>query len=279
VSEPYAPFAPRVAAHDCVVVENEWVNSRYKYLRLVAPAPLATATGAGQFYQLACPLTETARPFLRRPMSVYGIGPEEDRIEFLYHVKGLGTRAIETLRPGDTFNIMGPLGNRFAFSAEWRRVLLVARGVGLATMAPLVPLAARAGVAMTVVLSARAPADLMQREFLRGKHADVHAVFDSDGTSAVERVEALARRLIETERPDMVYTCGSNRLLMLLQHLVDEYGFPGEVALEQQMACAMGVCLSCVRLFRENGRTEFRRVCCEGPVFPIAHVSGEVQFG
>jgi dihydroorotate dehydrogenase electron transfer subunit len=51
------------------------------------------------------------------------------------------------------------------------------------------------------------------------------------------------------------------------------------VALEQQMACAMGVCLSCVRLFNEGDTKVFRRVCCEGPVFPLAAVAGEVQFG
>jgi dihydroorotate dehydrogenase electron transfer subunit len=76
----------------------------------------------------------------------------------------------------------------------------------------------------------------------------------------------------------MVYTCGSNRLLFLLQRILVERGLRGEVALEQQMACAMGVCLSCVRLFDEGGEKVFRRVCCEGPVFPIATVSGEVQF-
>jgi dihydroorotate dehydrogenase electron transfer subunit len=73
----------------------------------------------------------------------------------------------------------------------------------------------------------------------------------------------------------MVYTCGSNRLLTLLQNLQAK----GEVALEQQMACAMGVCLSCVRLFNEDGEKVFRRVCCEGPVFPLGAVAGEVQFG
>jgi dihydroorotate dehydrogenase electron transfer subunit len=73
----------------------------------------------------------------------------------------------------------------------------------------------------------------------------------------------------------MVYTCGSNRLLTLLQKLEAK----GEVALEQQMACAMGVCLSCVRLFNEGGEKVFRRVCCEGPVFALGAVAGEVQFG
>lgn len=265
----------RVGGHACRVVEHRWVNARYKYLRLSCPAPLARNTMAGQFFQLACPVTEGTAPFLRRPMSVYGIGPEDERIEFLYHVKGLGTRALERLRPDDSLTIIGPLGVGFSFSPQWKRVLLVARGVGLATMAPLVPLAARAEVRITALLSARSPADLMRDEFLRGAQAKVHALFDSDGTSAVEHVESLLAGLLEKETPDMVYTCGSNRLLRLLQKL----GARGEVALEQQMACAMGVCLSCVRLFHDEGSTVFRRVCCEGPVFPLGAVAGEVRFG
>jgi dihydroorotate dehydrogenase electron transfer subunit len=264
----------KVATHACQVAEHRWVNPRYKYLRLACPAPLALCTAAGQFYQLACPVSAAEAPFLRRPMSVYGIGPEPERIEFLYHVKGLGTRALERLRPGDTLAMIGPLGVGFSFSPQWKRVLLVARGVGLATMAPLVPLAARAGVAITAVLSARSSADLMREEFLRGAGAEVHPVFDSDGTSAIENVERLLKGVLK-KKPDMVYTCGSNRLLALLQKL----GVEGEVALEQQMACAMGVCLSCVRLFNEDGAKVFRRVCCEGPVFPLQAVAGEVQFG
>jgi len=265
----------KVGTYSCTVMEHRWVNARYKYLRLSCLAPLARSTVAGQFFQLACPVTESEAPFLRRPMSVYGIGPEEDRIEFLYHVKGSGTRALERLRAGDAMTMIGPLGVGFSFSPEWKRVLLVARGVGLATMAPLVPLAARAGVAITSVLSARSPGDLMTQEFLRGASASVHAVFDSDGSSAVERVEPLVKKILEQEQPNMVYTCGSNRLLALLQNL----RAPGEVALEQQMACAMGVCLSCVRLFNEGGDKVFRRVCCEGPVFQLGAVAGEVQFG
>ena len=265
----------KVATYSCRVAQHRWVNARYKYQRLACPAPLARATVAGQFFQLACPVSATEAPFLRRPMSVYGIGPEEDRVEFLYHVKGLGTRALERLHEGELLAVTGPLGVGFSFSPDWKRVLLVARGVGLATMAPLVPLAARAGVAITAVLSARAPGDLMREEFLRGAAAEVHAVFDSDGSSAVDKVERPIARLLQEQQPDMVYTCGSNRLLALLQKLHAK----GEVALEQQMACAMVVCLSCVRLFNEDGEKVFRRVCCEGPVFALGAVAGEVQFG
>jgi dihydroorotate dehydrogenase electron transfer subunit len=213
-------------------------------------------------------------------MSVYGAGPEDNRIEFLYNVTGVGTKAMATLLEGGRMDIVGPLGNTFTFSANYRRILVVARGVGLATMAPLIKEASQAGVDITAVMSARSPADLMEKEFLRGATADVRSVFDADGTSSVEAMEMLLRELIEQQRPDAVYTCGSHRLLMLLQRVLSDYPrITAEVAMEQRMACGMGVCLSCVRLFDCDGDRKFLRVCREGPVFPIREVVGEVEFG
>lgn len=272
--------AATVASYRCQVVEHYWVNQRYKYIRLEADAPIASITKAGQFYQLKCPTTLEHEPFLLRPMSVYGAGPEDNRIEFLYNVTGVGTKALATLLEGGHMDIVGPLGNTFTFSANYRRILVIARGVGLATMAPLIKEAYSAGVDITAVMSARSPADLMEKEFLRGATADVRSVFDADGTSSVEAMEVLLRELIEEQRPDAVYTCGSHRLLMLLQRVLSDYPrITAEVAMEQRMACGMGVCLSCVRLFDCDGDRKFLRVCREGPVFPIREVVGEVEFG
>ena len=269
-----------VASHRCEVVEHRAVNSRYRYLRLSSTADLAGTTRSGQFYQLRCPSTNALQPFLLRPMSVYGVGPDSGCVEFLYSVTGVGTGALATLGVGSSMDIVGPLGNTFSFAPSFKRVLVVARGVGLATMAPLVRDAGKAGVAVTALMSARAPGDLMRDEFLRGVEADVHSVFDSDGSSSVENVEVLLRRLIEQQSPDVVYTCGSHRLLMLLQRVLADYPHVrGEVAMEQRMACGMGVCLSCVRLFDTPTGKHFKRVCREGPVFPIQEVVGEVEFG
>ena len=272
--------AENVASHRCEVVEHRWVNKRYKYLRLAAQANLAGATKPGQFYQLKCPATADLQPFLLRPMSVYGVGPDAGTIEFLYNVTGVGTHALSDLDVGGHMDIVGPLGNVFAFEQTFTRVMVVVRGVGLATLAPLVQHAAAVGIKITALMSARAPQDLMREEFLRGVEADVHCVYDSDGTSAVQNVEVLVRRLLDVERPNVVYTCGSHRILMLLQRVLADYPqIRGEVAMEQRMACGMGVCLSCVRLFDNNGDKQFLRVCREGPVFPIRDVVGEVEFG
>jgi dihydroorotate dehydrogenase electron transfer subunit len=272
--------ATSVASHRCEVSEHRWVNSRYKYLKLTAKADLAAATKPGQFYQLKCPGTNDLSPFLLRPMSVYGVGPEAGTVEFLYNVTGVGTHALSHLEVGGQMDIVGPLGNTFGLEPGVKRIMVVARGVGLATMAPLLQHAAKAGLRITAVMSARTPKDLMRDEFLRGADAEVHCVFDSDGSSSVEAMEQLVRRLLDSEHYDVVYTCGSHRILMLLQQLLKDFpGTRGEVAMEQRMACGMGVCLSCVRLFDKDGDKQFLRVCREGPVFPISDVVGEVEFG
>lgn len=294
-SPPFAPVEPtawaservcfqrnadRVASHRCEVAEHRWVNDRYKYLRLKAGSDLASVTKPGQFYNLKCPVTNDRHPFLLRPMSVYGVGPEPGTIEFLYNVTGVGTQALASLEAGGQMDIVGPLGNTFGSTSGLTRILVVARGVGLATMAPLLQHAARAGIAITAIMSARAPKDLMRDEFLRGAEAAVHCVYDSDGSSSVEAMEALIRQLLDAQLHDAVYTCGSHRVLMLLQRiLADHPRTRGEVAMEQRMACGMGVCLSCVRLFDHDGEKQFLRVCREGPVFPIRDVVGEVEFG
>ncbi len=264
----------QVASHRCRVAAHHAVNARYRYLRLQAEADLASATRPGQFYQLRCPQTSTLQPFLLRPMSVYGTGPAAGTVEFLYAVAGAGTQALATLAEGQSMDIVGPLGRGFTLDARARRVLLVARGVGLATMAPLVRQAAQAGLAIDVLLSARSPADAMPHELLRGARATVHAVFDSDGSSAVARVEPRLAALL-AGGCDAVYTCGSERLALLLRRLLPPHPLiHAEVALEQRMACGMGVCLSCVRPFEQDGHVALQRVCREGPVFPLREMVG-----
>jgi dihydroorotate dehydrogenase electron transfer subunit len=54
-----------------------------------------------------------------------------------------------------------------------------------------------------------------------------------------------------------------------MQAVGREFSIPGEVALEQQMACGLGMCFCCVRNFSVDGTIEARRVCTEGPVFDL----------
>jgi len=256
----------------CPVVAHEWVNDEYKHL-VVKATPKALAAQPGQFFHLLCPSPDEGEVWFRRPQSVYRVARSSGRIEFLYKVVGRGTRGLANLEPGDTLNMLGPLGIGFKLEPGWKNVVVLGRGVGLATMAPISQLAGERGVRVTAILSARRE-DLAMAADLFENVGTVIKVLDTDGTSAVENVEAILRQLIAQKKADAFFTCGSNRLMQLMKRLGREHGIPGQMAMEQIMACALGPCYICVRTFEVKGKLEMRRVCVEGPVFDLQECLG-----
>jgi dihydroorotate dehydrogenase electron transfer subunit len=211
---------------------------------------------------------------MRRPMSVYRVDKERGHVEFLYKVEGRGTRGMATLTPGDDFNIAGPLGHGFTLQPEWKNIVVLGRGVGLATLAPLSQLAAEHGVGVTAILSARHPGVVMSKELFDDLGARTITVLDSDNTSAVENVETILEGLIAEGKADAFFTCGSNRLLKLMQRLGKTHSIPGQVAMEQIMVCGFGACYVCVRTFEIDGVRVLKRVCRDGPVFNMQEAVG-----
>jgi len=255
------------------VVSNDWVNDEYKLLVLEAAERALTAY-AGQFFHLLCPSPDGAEVWMRRPMSVYKVDCEAGQLEFLYKCEGRGTQGMAMLAVGDTFNIAGPLGIGFSLDPAWKNIVVLGRGVGLATLAPLSQLAAENGVGVTAVLSARKSELVMSEDLFQELGATTVSVVDEDGSSDVENVEKILEGLIADGKADAFFTCGSSRLLRLMQNLGKKHDVPGQVAMEQIMVCGIGACYVCMRTFEVNGERVLRRVCREGPVFNMQEAVG-----
>ena len=257
----------------CSVVSNDQVNDDYKLMILDAP-PVALKANAGQFFQLLCISSDDHELATRRPMSIYEVDVAARQIKFLYKCVGRGTQSMALLKNDDSVNIAGPFGVGFSLEKEWNNVAVLGRGVGLATLAPISQLASEKGVEVTAFISARSPDLLMSQELFEKIGAKIITVTDADGTSSVENLEKLLEKLIEVEGIDAFFTCGSTRLLNLVKKLGLKHGIPGQVALEQIMACGLGPCYICVRTFEVNGKQVLRRVCKDGPVFNIQEAIG-----
>ena len=256
----------------CPVLLHDWVNAEYKHL-VVEASPKALSVTPGQFFNLLCPSPDVGELFFRRPQSVYRIDRPRNRIEFLYKCVGRGTRGLATLRKGDDLNMVGPLGVGFKLDPAWRQIVVLGRGVGIATLGPISQLARERHVGVTAILSARNP-DFVMADAMFGESGEVVSVLDTDGTSAVENVERILLDLIAQNRADAFFTCGSNRLFQLMKRLGRAHNIPGQVAMEQVMACGLGPCYVCVRTFEVNGKQELRRVCIDGPVFDLQEAVG-----
>jgi dihydroorotate dehydrogenase electron transfer subunit len=272
-SEPVAAVAHIPAEESlCPVISHGWVNSEYKHL-IVDASPKALSVNPGQFFNLLCPSPDVGELFFRRPQSVYRVDRAKRRVEFLYKCVGRGTRGLATLKPGDELNMVGPLGVGFKLDPSWRHIVVLGRGVGIATLGPISQLAKENGVGVTAILSAR-DKDFVMAGALFREAGDVISVLDTDGSSAVENVEGIIEKLVAGKRADAFFTCGSNRLFQLMKRIGKARNIPGQVAMEQVMACGLGPCYVCVRTFEVNGKKDLRRVCIEGPVFDIQEAVG-----
>jgi dihydroorotate dehydrogenase electron transfer subunit len=274
VSAPPAPTDLHMPAEEslCPVVAHDWVNAEYKHL-VVDASPKSLAVKPGQFFNLLCPSPDEGELWLRRPQSIYRIDRERGRLEFLYKCVGRGTNGLATLKRGDDLNMVGPLGVGFRVDPRWKHIVVLGRGVGLATLAPISQLAAENGIGVTAILSARS-AEFVMAGDLFARTGRVIGALDTDGSSAVENVEAILQRLIADGKADAFFTCGSNRLFQLMKRLGKAHGIPGQIAMEQIMACGLGPCYVCVRTFEVDGKQELRRVCIEGPVFDLQEALG-----
>src|SRR5262245_31983565 len=255
------------------VVSNDAVNAEYKHVVLRVHEHALKAY-AGQMFHLLCPSPDGAEVWMRRPMSLYRVDRAQSQVEFLYKTEGRGTRGMATLAPGDDFNITGPLGKGFKLQPGWKNIVVLGRGVGLATLAPLSHLAAEQSVGVTAILSARNPGVVMSKDLFENYGARTIAVVDTDNSSAVENVETILEGLIAQRKADAFFTCGSNRLLKLMQRLGKKHGIPGQVAMEQIMVCGFGACYVCMRTFEVDGKRVLKRVCRDGSVFNMQEAVG-----
>jgi dihydroorotate dehydrogenase electron transfer subunit len=259
---------------DCEVVYHDWENAEYKLIKVKGTAAMLTAQ-PGQFFHLACPGVDAGKVYLRRPMSVYGVDQAQGLVEFLYKVQGEGTKAISELQCGASLNLLGPLGKGFTLPAASQHVVVIARGVGLATLTPLIEQAALANKKVTAILSVRTPALALSKARLEKAGAHVVFVTDAENTSSPEQVAALLAQIHAETAIDFLATCGSNRLLQVMRHFASQHQIAGQVATEQLMGCAMGMCYACVKPFRKEKGSDtltYKRVCWDGPVFDLEEV-------
>jgi len=66
----------------------------------------------------------------------------------------------------------------------------------------------------------------------------------------------------------VAYACGPMGMLRAVHEVAERAGATSQLAVEESMACGIGVCMTCVLPVRwPDGSTRMTRACVEGPVF------------
>ena len=115
---------------------------------------LARSVRAGQYLLVRCAEDGSYDPLLRRPLFVAAAEPALGQIGLLYAPVERGLAWLARGRPGDTLDIVGPLGQPFTIAGRTRTLLLVGQGPGLAALLLLARTAVGKGCAVTLLAGA-----------------------------------------------------------------------------------------------------------------------------
>jgi dihydroorotate dehydrogenase electron transfer subunit len=258
---------PRIHHLRAAVTRHVPVGTDHAHLELSAPA-IAAEARPGQFVMITVARDGQDTPVLPRPMAIYSIDRAAGVIGIVYTVRGRGTKALRGFAPGEAaLHVVGPLGRGFDVPEIPSRVLLVGRGIGVCSLTTVAQCAVP-GTEVLALTSARHTGALVGAEIYRSSGATLLEVTDEAGDSAPERVERELLNRLDARPPELIFTCGSNRLATLCQRLAARWGARAQVSLEAHMACGLGYCHGCATA-GAVAAGESPLVCQDGPVFVI----------
>lgn len=217
------------------------------------------------------------------PVSISGDPGVKDRLVHTIRVVGGVTRALERLRRGDTVGVRGPYGEPWPVDrAEGRDLVIVAGGIGLAPLRPVLHAVARRRSLfgrVTLMYGARTPADVLFRRDLDRWKADarIEVLVTVDRATAVWPGDVgVVTKLLPRARFEpaeaIAMLCGPEVMMRFATVDLLRRGVLPEnvvVSLERNMKCGIGVCGHC-----QLGPI---LICRDGPVFEFARVRSLIE--
>lgn len=239
------------------IVENKEIRPGY-FLLTFYSQDLVERIIPGQFLHIR--IDSRLDIILRRPFSVFNC--DRENVSILYEVVGKGTSVLSRKRIGEVLNILGPLGNGFSIPFDIKNVALIGGGIGIAPLFLLAKELKEKGIGIEVFIGAKSKTGILCVEDFKRIGIEPQIATDDGSYGYKGFVTELFRASLEAR--DYIYACGPNEMLKELAR----FALNGEVSLDTQMGCGMGVCLGCV----VKTKTGYKRVCKDGPVFRIDEV-------
>ncbi len=251
---------------DCEIVSNRRVGA-YQHLTLSAPG-IAEQARPGNFVAISVS-DPTTSMLLRRSFAIYQTtsrGPFGGTIEIIVAPHGAGSTWIAHRPAHERLNVVGPLGNAFKIPKDPVRALLVGGGYGSAPLFSLAELLRQKNSRVEMAVGASTAERIFAPvEGKRSVHSLAIATEDGSMGSAGRVTELFDKELTNI---DIVYACGPMGMLKAVTAIGERAGVPVQCAVEESMACGIGLCMTCVLPVKSrDGVIKMARSCIEGPIF------------
>ena len=224
---------------------------------------ISSITRPGEFVNVK--VTETIHPLLRRPFSICDV--EDDNIYLMFNIFGEGTKMLAGKRPGDTLNILGPLGKGFKTEDDFETAVIVAGGLGAAPF-PFLTRVLKNKKDILSFIGGRTGKDVITYGMINR-----YTATDDGSIGHKGNVVNLLEKNIELLKKNKIkiFGCGPNAMLRALKEFALKYDFNCEVSTECAMACGFGICQGCP-IESISNPDKYLLVCKDGPVFNVKDV-------
>jgi len=262
------------AVHTAAVLDRSELAPGVVLIGLHAPQ-LVAVTRPGHFVMMIPPSGERAAVAL----GIYEA--ESERASFMILVCGPRTRELAEVAPGETLEFFGPLGNGFDLEHGYKKVAIVAGGVGIASVLLAAQTLVRRGAQVRLYYGARTKTLLVDAAKFEAAGCTVHCATDDGSSGHHGFVTDLFSQT--DDAPDLVLACGPSPMLHAVGKVAAKINVRAQLSLEETFACGVGACWGCVvpidrgsdqaprfpMLSTDGVRSDpvYARICKEGPVF------------
>ena len=243
------PYLARSHARTILSSQLIWLNC----------PEIAREAKPGQFVMVRC----EGECILPRPLSVHQVNGDDIALFFAVWDGGKGTGWLSQGKAGDSIVLFGPLGNGFFVEPTSRNLLLVAGGMGIASLYFLAQEALKKELSVT----------LLYGTAIENPYPKV-----SPGIKLINATEdgpvgyhGMVTELLPdfADWADQVFACGPVPMYRnMANHYPQLKNKPVQVSLEVRMGCGCGVCYGCTI----KTKRELKQVCQDGPVFDLDDV-------
>ena len=223
---------------------------------------------------------DSSRMILRRAFAISRVSDSSQyggTMELIVAPHGSGSKWLCAQPEGSELDIVAPLGTSFGIPTEPINALLVGGGYGSAPLFGLADVLKGRGCKVDMLLGASVGSKIYAP--MEGKRSvNSLKIYTEDGSMGEKgRVTESLLEIITNRNIDVIYSCGPMGMLRAITELVAQTEVIHQCAVEEAMACGIGICMTCVLPVRnEDGSTSMLRSCIDGPVMDGAHVQWDL---
>jgi len=258
---------PRARQIQSEVILNKKIGA-YNHM-VFAVGEIAQHSRPGNFVAIAVGGPNSSM-ILRRAFAIYRVNEKSatgGTLELVVAAHGSGSRWLSERSIGEKVDLVGPLGSSFGIPTESVNTLLVGGGYGSAPLFGLAEVLKSRLCRVDVVIGASTAGKIYAP--LDGKRSVSTMTITTEDGSAGSRgkVTDFLPEIIERFNVEVVYSCGPMGMLKAVNEITEKFKIVHQCAVEESMACGIGVCMTCVIPLRgEDGIIRMSRSCIEGPV-------------